>query len=120
METMLRRVQYLLAKMDLPPELIDAIQADLEPGPHDFTATDGTTRTSDVRVVVEGIFAHRFYQQVGSAKQVLARWSVRGHNGTVMECADSELAVNLAIEVAWLYRHPEPQPQPRHHSVWAS
>ena len=29
-------------------------------------------------------------------------------------------AVHLAIEVAWLYRHPEPQPLPRHHSVWAS
>lgn len=120
METMLRRVPYLLAKMDLPPEWIATIQADLEPRPHSFTAKDGAARTDDVRVVVEGIVAHRFYQPTGVGKQALARWAVQGHSGTLTECAEAELAGHLAIEVAWLYRHPEPQPLPRHHSVCAS
>jgi len=54
MEYTLRRVQYLLAKMDLPSDWIETIQADLEPGPHRIGAKDGTTKTADVRVVVEG------------------------------------------------------------------
>lgn len=117
METAVRRVQYLLAKMDLPPEWLATIRADLEPGPHDFTAKDGATRTTDLRVVIAGIVAHRFYQPVATGKQAITRWAVQDHTRTVTECADTELAVHLAIEVAWLYRHPQPHARPRHHSV---
>ena len=120
METMLRRVQYLLAKMDLPADWIETIQADLKPGPHMITATDGTTKTADVRVVVEGVTAYRFYQRPAGSTQAVPRWAVHGYNGTVGECAESKLAVHLAIEVAWLYRRPDRDPKPRHFSAWAT
>jgi hypothetical protein len=120
MDSTLRRVQYLLAKMDLPSDWIETIQADLEPGPHLITAKDGTTKTADVRVVVEGVTAYRFYQRPVGSSQAAPRWVVHGHNATVGECADSELAVHLAIEVAWLYRHPNREAKPRHYLAWAT
>lgn len=120
METTLRRVQYLLAKMDLPADWIETIQADLEPGTHLIAAKDGATKTADVRVVVEGVTAYRFYQRQAGSTQAIVRWAVHGHNGTVGECAESELAVHLAIEVAWLYRRPDRDPKPRHFSAWAT
>jgi hypothetical protein len=120
METTLRRVQYLLAKMDLPADWIETIQADLEPGPHLITAKDGTTKTADVRVVIEGVTAYRYYQRQVGSNQSIPRWAVHGHIGTLGECAESELAVNLAIEVAWLYRRPDRDPKPRHYLTWAT
>ena len=120
METTLRRIQYLLAKMDLPSDWIETIQTDLEPGPHRIGAKDGTMKTADVRVVVEGVTAYRFYQRPAGSTQAVPRWAVHGHNGTVGECAESELAVHLAIEVAWLYRHPNREPKPRHYRAWAT
>jgi hypothetical protein len=120
MEYTLRRVQYLLAKMDLPSDWIETIQADLEPGPHLIAAKDGTTKTADVRVVVEGVTAYCFYQRQAGSGQAVPRWAVHGRNGTATECVDSELAVHLAVEVAWLYRHPDREPKPRHYSAWAT
>ena len=119
MDTTLRRVQHLLAKMDLPADWIETIQADLQPGPHMIAAKDGTTKTADIRVVVEGVTADRFYQRQVGSNQAVPRWAVHGHNGTVGECAESELAVHLAVEVAWLYRRPNRKPKPRHFSSWA-
>jgi len=120
MDSTLRRVQYLLAKMDLPANWIETIQADLDPGAHRIAAKDGTTKTADVRVVVEGITAYRFYQRPVGSTQDVPRWAVYGHNGTVGECADCELAVHLAVEMAWLYRHPDRDPKPRHYLAWST
>jgi hypothetical protein len=120
MDSTLRRVQYLLAKMDLPADWIETIQADIDPAAHRIAAKDGAPKTADVRVVVEGVTAYRFYQRPVGSTQDVPRGAVYGHYGTVGECADSELAVHLAVEVAWLYRHPDRDPKPRHYLAWST